>query len=381
MSKLITVIITFLVLLYSCHSGNKRSDIGKPSNKSRITNDSVGFFSGDFGNYRKLTVFDPWQKSAGIKFEYYLVDKQNKVPDELNGKQIIRTPVEKVICLSTTHIGFLDVLGELESIQALSGTGYVSNPLILKAISEKMVLDIGYDQGLNYELILHLKPDLVFAYGVGSEVSSHINKLRDLGINVVLVGEYLEESPLAKAEWIKFIGAFYNKEAEAADFYNQISLNYQTIAAKVADVDKRPFVLTGLPFKESWWMAGGNSNLAKLIRDAGGNFLWSENSSRESFVVSIEDVFMRASKADFWVNCGDVNTMAELLSADPRFSDLPPVKQNVVFNNNLLSNSKGGNDYWESGVVHPDLILSDLVKIFHPEKMSDKPFHYYKKIE
>jgi iron complex transport system substrate-binding protein len=117
-----------------------------------------------------------------------------------------------------------------------------------------------------------------------------------------------------------------------------------------------------------------------MIRDAGGNFLWEDNPSKEAFPVSLEEVFLRASRADFWINCGSAGNLDELVSFDQRFSDLQSVRKLQVYNNNLRSTSDGGNDYWESGVVHPDLVLSDLVKIFHPELAVNKEFYYYKKL-
>ncbi|HWS01584.1 MAG TPA: ABC transporter substrate-binding protein, partial [Prolixibacteraceae bacterium] len=278
------------------------------------------------------------------------------------------------------HIGFLDALGEVTSISGLSGSKYLTNKEVNRGVAEYRIREVGYEGGLNYEMILQLKPDVVFAYGVGSEINAQVNKLQDLGIPVVLVGEYLEQSPLAKAEWIRFFGAFFGKEKLAMDVFAQISTNYNTIKATVADERDKPAVLTGLPFKDTWWMAGGQSNLAMLINDAGGEFLWNENQSKEAFPVSLEEVFLRAAQADFWINCGSVRTMDELLAHDQRFSVLPAVMKSRVYNNNLRSTPDGGSDYWESGVVHPDLVLSDLVAIFHPQKAAGKDFYYYRKI-
>jgi len=367
--------------MLGCASGTKKTP--GPAINGRTTDISYarGFTISDFGRYRKITVLDPWQQSSGISFEYYLVDRDKNIPGELEGKQVIRTPVGSVICLSTSHIGFLSALNEIGSLKALSGAGFVSDPEVQKAVASKKVFDVGYDQGINYELILSMKPDLIMAYGVGGEVTGFINKLRDLGLNVILNGEYLEETPLAKAEWIKFVGAFYNKDQEAAGYFSQIEKNYNTTRQLAASANKRPVVLTGLPYKDAWWMAGGHSNLSALISDAGGEFLWKENTSREAFVVSLEEVVIRSAKADFWINCGTVNTLEELLATDSRFTAFPQVQKKAIFNNNLQVSPGGGNDYWERGVVRPDLILSDLVKIFHPECDSGKVFNFYKKIE
>ena len=367
--------------LFNCTPGIRKSEGTKIAGRNLPVSYAKGFTIENFGKYRKITVTDPWQQSSGISFEYYLVDRKTDIPKELTGKQIIRTPVRRLICLSTSHIGFISALHETSSVKALSGAGYVSDPEVQKAIASKEIADVGYEQGINYELILSLKPDLIMAYGVGGEVTGFVNKLRDLGLNVILIGEYLEESPLAKAEWIKFVGAFFNKESEASDFFARIDKNYNLISQKVKEVKNRPVVLTGLPFKDAWWISGGHSNLATLIHDAGGDFLWKDNTSRESFVVSLEEVVIRSAKADFWINCGTANTIAELIAADNRFSAFPQVQKKTIFNNNLKVGPGGGNDYWEQGVVRPDLILADLVKIFHPECDSGKGFNFYKSIQ
>lgn len=367
--------------MINCTPGRKKPSDPISKGRSLSVNYAKGFTIIDYGNYRKITVLDPWQQSSGIRLEYYLVDRDIVIPPELEGKQVIRTPVTSVVCLSTSHIGFLSALNEISSLKALSGAGLVSDPEVQKAVAMKKIPDIGYDQGINYELILSLKPDLILAYGVGGEVTGFINKLRDLKLNVILNGEYLEDSPLAKAEWIKFVGAFYNKEKEAADYFSRIEKNYITIKHKVDTVKYRPLVLTGLPYKDAWWMAGGRSNLAALIHDAGGEFLWRNNTSRESFVVSLEEVVVKAAKAGFWINCGTVNTLDELISTDSRFVAFPQVIKRTIFNNNLKVSEGGGNDYWELGVVRPDLILSDLVKIFHPGCDTGKVFNFYKRVQ
>lgn len=377
----IIIYILCLSCLCSCLSEPKSKKLSGGKGKLVQLSEATHFTIQYFDSYQKLTVMDPWQKSCNNQFDYYVVEKGKKIPDSLKERQILFSPLQKVVCLSTTHIGFLDALGGISSIVGLSGSAYLSNSEVKKGVAENRIRDVGYERGLNYEMIVQMKPDVVFAYGVGSEISAQINKLHDLGIPVVLVGEYLEQSPLAKAEWIKFFGAFYQKEELADSLFEKMKNNYKAIRSSIAKVVEKPAVLTGFPFKDTWWMAGGQSNLAVLIDDAGGKFLWKENPSMEAFPVSLEAVFLRAAKADFWINCGSVNRLDELIAYDPRFSQLPVLKRSQVYNNNLRSTSGGGNDYWESGVVHPDLILSDLVKIFHPELVVNKDFYYYKKIE
>src|SRR5665647_3112761 len=184
----IFLLLPFLIWgVVCCAPGKKKpSDLSGSGDMLPVTY-AKGFTISNHGKYRKVTVLDPWQKSSGIQFEYYLVDRDKEIPADLAGKQVIRTPVKRVICLSTSHIGFLSALNEIPSLKALSGAGFVSDPEVLKAVASKTVFDVGYDQGINYELIPSLKPDLIIAYGVGGEVTGFINKLRDLGLNVIPV--------------------------------------------------------------------------------------------------------------------------------------------------------------------------------------------------
>ncbi|GET25369.1 ABC transporter substrate-binding protein [Prolixibacter sp. NT017] len=378
--KLLFLALSISFLFYGCKSKKHPSPEGKSTFVSTSAKYARGFTIEDFNTYEKLTVLNPWQKSSGVSYSYYLVPRNRKIPASLQGKNVVRTPVRRVVCLSTTQLGFLEALNETSSLVGIPDINLVSDSSIIQRYHNKQLSEVGYAQGLNYELLLSLKPDLVLTYGVDGEVSAQLNKLKDLGVPVMLVGEYLESTPLAKCEWIKFIGAIYGKEAKANKWFNRIDKNYQQIKKKMADVDYRPKVLTGLPWKDNWWMAGGKSNLANLIHDAGGEYLWHENTSRNAFVVSIEDVFMKAKSADFWINSGTANSMKDLLSVDSRFSSLPPVKKHNVYNNNARVSAGGGNDYWEKGVVRPDLILRDLVRIFHPDKENDGKLYFYRQL-
>lgn len=378
--KLLFLVLSISFLFYGCKLKTHRSQEGKGVFVSTSAKYARGFTIEDFKTYQKLTVLNPWQKSSGVSYSYYLVPRNQKVPASLQGKNIVRTPVQRVVCLSTTQLGFLEALNETSSLVGIPDINLVSDSSIIQRYHEKQLSEVGYAQSLNYELLLSLKPDLVLTYGVDGEVSAQLNKLKDLGVPVMLVGEYLESTPLAKCEWIKFIGAIYGKEAEAQQWFNRIDSNYQQIKKNVAEVDYRPKVLTGLPWKDNWWMAGGKSNLANLIHDAGGEYLWHENTSRNAFVVSIEDVFMKAKSADFWINSGTAGSIKDLLSVDSRFSSLPPVKKHAVYNNNGRMSAGGGNDYWEKGVVRPDLILMDLVRIFHPDKETNGKLYFYRQL-
>jgi len=300
---------------------------------------------------------------------------------KLTGYEIIRIPVERVICLSTTHIGLIDFLGLKESVVGISGKNYITDDFIINRIEAGEIKDIGYDENLNYELILELKPDIILAYGVTGAIASYINKLKELDINTVLVGEYLEETPLAKMEWVKFIAAFFEMEDKAFTSFDSVSNNYNHLVSLAKNVSVMPKVLLGLPWRGTWYISGTNSYIARLIKDAGGDYLWSDLNYKDSQPLNLESVYEKAFMADFWLNTGDVNNISDIMKVDERFRELPPLKKGKVFNNNNKINKFGGNAYYSTGVVEPDIVLSDIIYILHPEILPDHNLKYYKQIK
>ncbi len=349
-------------------------------NQSKEKNNSNHFAQGfrieQLGAIKKLTVFNPWEKARNIEVDYYLLPGNVAVPDSLSGKNIIRTPVKRIICMSTSHLGFIGVLNESQSVVGVSGADYVSNADILQNISKGKVVDVGYGQNLNYELILSQHPDLVMLYGVGSEVTAHVKKLEELGIQVIMNAEYLEETPLGKAEWIKFVGALYEKENEAELFFTGIENDYISLKAKVENSKKKPKVLVGSPYKDSWWIPGGNSYMANLIKDAGGDYIGKNNDSHESYVISFENALAFGNEADVWINMGLLATKKDIIATDQRFENFKVLKQGRLFNNNNKMSPNGGNDFWESGTVYPNLILRDLISVFYPGTIEGEMVYY-----
>ncbi|HEY3369257.1 MAG TPA: ABC transporter substrate-binding protein [Prolixibacteraceae bacterium] len=367
----------FLLLalgLYACESQSQKRD--------RVDSNQYahGFHLVKMGEITRVDVFNPWENARNFTYSYYLVPKSMALPDSLAGRQVIRTPVEKVVVLSTTHIGFIEKLGFESSIIGVSGKDFVTNPVVRKGLEQGLVHDVGYDQNLNYELLLQMKPDLVMAYGIGSDVAAHLSKMKDLNIPVVINAEYLEETPLGRAEWLVFTGSFYNQTEQAQRVFNRVVLEYDSLKNLVSPGSHQPLVLTGLPYKDNWWVPGGKSYMANLIADAGGNYLWKDNPSRESFVVSLENAIVKATQADLWINTGQTNSIQEILDSDERFKIIPSLQKKMVYNDNKQMNPTGGNEVWETGAANPQDLLRDLIHIFHPEIKTDHDFHYYQKL-
>jgi iron complex transport system substrate-binding protein len=373
------VSISLLSLLFACTPNGNKTCTTATSDIATKTIYAEKFTIEQHEKYAMLHVVNPWQGASNIQYNYALVSNSDTSGLNLKADAVIQVPIKRAICLSTTHVGFIDALGEIPSIVGISGANLINNDSIQSAIAQKKVQDIGYESSLNYELILSLKPDVIFAYGVGHDLG-YIAKLRELGLKVVLVAEYLEPTPLAKAEWIKFVAQFYKKETKADSIFKVVDDNYQNSCNLVLHEKNKPKVLSGLPWKEMWYVAGGKSAAARLITDAGGDYIFTDINSTEGVPLNIENVYQRAVQADVWVNCGAAFSLNDISSVDKRLSTLPVYQHQNVYNSNARAKLMGGNDYFESGVVRPDIILNDLIAIFHPSLLPNHQGYYYRKL-
>lgn len=329
-----------------------------------------------------LTISEPWQGAAGIRQIYYLVKKGSGLRLKIDSSQLIRVPVSRIICLSTTHLAMIKALGESNSIVGVSGTDFIFDADISERIGKGLISDIGYEAGMNNELIIKSSPDLVMMYGIGSESAGYTSKITELGIKVMFNADYLETDPLGKAEWIKVFGALYCREKMADSIFSDISESYDEMTEYIRDNSKnRPTVLLGLPFRDTWYISPGNSYISKLIKDAGGSYLWESTESSVSMPLGLENVFMRSRKADYWLNTGSVTSKSEIFSLDPRLGSIPPFSRGNIYNNNKRVTAGGGNDYWESGTLKPHIILKDIAAILHPGIFGNYEPVYYRKIE
>ena len=375
-------VICLILGIASCSAGSQQSGIYETTNAdTTLVEYAQGFKMEKSGDITLLTVSNPWQGAQNVSYCYVLCPKGTEVPAEYSHCMVIHTPVEKVICLSTTHVGMLSVLDHTSSIKALSGAAYVSDSVIRQAITEGKVVDIGYDQGLNYEKIISINPDVIFTYGVTGDVSGSMARLASLGQKIVFNAEYLERTPLGKAEWIKFMAAFYGNEQQAIEKFDSIKNDYLSHCRMVKNLKQQPKVICGLPWQGIWHIPGGNSWMAAIIADAGGDYIWKDNNSYESIPVNIETIINQGGVADYWINTGAARSVDEIRSVDERMSLIKPLRTGMVFNNYARVSVGGGNDFFESGVVYPHIILKDMIKIFHPDLLPDHHLHYYMKLD
>ena len=376
--RIITVIIIFTIA--GC-SRNDKKNIEKTRDAGNEVERAERFTLEKKPGWTEVKIINPWQGASDVNQLYYLVKRGSDLPAGLDSASVIFVPLQKIVCMSTTHLAMISALGEDASIVGVSGTNFIYSPFLKKKSEEGLIADVGYEANLNKELILKISPDLIMIYGIGSESAGYVGKLKELGTKVIINADYLETDPLSRAEWIKLFGALYCKENLADSIYRKEADEYARLKSFIAqNSTSRPKVLLGLPFKDTWYVSPGNSFVSKLISDAGGEYLWIGTKSSVSMPYGIENVYLRGMKADFWLNISGVSSRNEISNVDQRLNDLPCFKNDNLFNNNKRISEGGGNDYWESGGVYPHLILKDIATILHPELFSDHELTYYRKI-
>ena len=324
-----------------------------------------------------LKVFNPWQGAENTETTLFIVRNGEKIPAGFTG-QVVKAGARRIVCLSSTYVAMLDALGQVDRVVGVSGRNYISNKYV--TTHPEAVADIGFDGNIDYELLLAQRPDLVLLFGV-SGASGMESKLLEMGIPFCYIGEYLEESPLGKAEWLVALAEVAGKRTEGENVFADIPVRYNALKKRVTDAAiDAPSVMLNTPYGDNWFMPSTESYVARLIKDAGGDYIYKKNTGNASAPIDLEEAYLLASQADIWMHVGMANTLDELRAACPKFTDTRCFRNGYVYNNNARTNAAGGNDYYESAVVNPDLVLRDLVKIFHPELVAED-FVYYKQLK
>ena len=257
----------------------------------------------NFRTHRIATVYLSGNGSTS-SHQYALVPKGAVLPELPKDIPVIRTPVKHVVVLETIHVGFLEALDQLETIIGAGAANYISNPTVRQRIETGTIQTVQTGQALNVERLMLLQPDLIFTSvpsGPASNISAQLNRT---GLPLVMTVDYKEQHPLARAEWIKFIAAFFGASDKADKTFDAIAERYEALLKTVDTIEKRPTVFCGAPYSGTWHMAGGNSYMAQLIRDAGGDYLWNDVTSPDVIPLDFERVFIKAANADIWLNPG-----------------------------------------------------------------------------
>ena len=342
---------------------------------------AVGFSMTYHQHYKVITVHRPW-RGAKKQFQYVLVQRGAPVPTAHPDATMVRIPLRSIVTMATPFLPYLELLGVVDRLVGHSTFKWVNTPAIVERIEQGKLVEVGDRVSANLEVLLDRNPDVIMTHAYGRAQHDVYPKLQEAGLTVVLNGSYMETTPLGRAEWMKFIAAFFNREAIAEKRFREIEAEYERLARLTQDVANRPIVLTQQEYQGTWHTPGGGSYMARFIADAGAQYLWAEDTSTGSLRLDFEAVFDRGAGADFWlVNNPAWMRVQDVLSADVRYGLFSALSSGKTYNNNARVNAHGGNDYWEQGLANPHLLLADLIKIFHPQVLPQHKLMWYRRLK
>jgi iron complex transport system substrate-binding protein len=370
--------LTFIVI--GCEK--KRSETNATPNIASST--SLRYASGFTVSYQNnntklVEVVYPFQ-GATSGYKYLLVPKGQLIPEHDDDVRVVTIPLSSIVCTSTTHIPLLDYLNETDKLVGFPTTDYISSSKARQLIEQGKVQELGVDKGLNLERIAMLKPDMLMGYQMNSDYGQ-FKKIEDLKVPVVLNAEYLEKHPLGRAEWIKFMALFFNREKEADSIFQIIEKDYLETKALADRAITKPSVLSGVVYGDAWFLPGGENYAAKLLKDAGCNYLWSGNTSNGFLELSFESVYETAHAADLWIGVGSFESVKEIEKSDHRYARFKAFQEKQLYTSNKRKGARGGSEFLELGYLRPDIILKDLVKIAHPDLLPDHELYFHKRLQ
>ncbi|HLT34094.1 MAG TPA: ABC transporter substrate-binding protein [Aquaticitalea sp.] len=376
-----------ILLFIFCSLLNCKDD-KKPIGKFPLLTENVfisyaeGFSITKFQDYSILEINNPWPK-VEKSYRFALVPEEKAATVTLNPEEfdaILLTPIKKIVVTSTTHIPALELLGVEHTLVGFPGTDYISSEKTRKRINENAIRELGKNEGINTEVLLELKPDVVVGFGIDGN-NKTFETIKKSGIPVMYNGDWVETSPLAKAEWIKVFGVLYNKEAQADSIFDAIESEYLQAKTLAAKVKSQPTVLSGAMHKDIWYLPSGSSAEAQLLKDANANYLWADTTEKGSLSLNFETVFEKAKDADIWISPSYYPSLEAIEKANEHYTKLKAFQTENVYSFVNKTGETGGVLYFELGMARPDLVLKDLVKICHPGLLQDYEPFFFKKLE
>lgn len=370
--------LTFIFI--SCRTDEKRTENTIANLGTEIP---IQYASGlkitDFGDYSIITVENPWP-GAENSYRYLLAKENAEIPEDLDFDQKIRIPVKKIVVTSTTHIPSLEILEKETSLVGFPGLDYISSEKTRNLIKQGKIRELGKNEAINTENLLALQPDVVIGFSIDGSNKS-FNTIQKSGIPVVFNSDWTESSPLGKAEWIKFFGAFFGKMEEATAFFEEIEKEYLAAKELAKNASERPTVVAGAMFKDQWYLPAGNSWQANFLEDANANYLFGDSEGTGSLSLSFETVLAKAADAEYWIGPAQFQTYEEMENASPHYTRFRAFKEKNIFTFSSEKGETGGVIFYELGPNRPDLVLKDLISILHPRLLPDYETTFYKPLQ
>ena len=338
-----------LFSLYAIGCGDGRDRAGSSGKAVATCADSARFDTLDYARMFRL----------GSQCDGKFVEIRTVLgADTLVWRQPVGEPFKRVVVLSSAQIGFMSRLGVEGRIVAVGDAKYIVDSAVLAGVQSGKVAEVGVGPTLSLERVLELKPDLVMTFATGGSHDDY-ERLKAIGVPLLVTSEWQEDSPLAKFEWIKLFGMLFGVDQIADTLYRQSKKEYLAMRDSLSSDTSRPRVIVGMAYGGVWHAPGGRSYTAQLIRDAGGRYLWESDTTREK-QLSLEEVMLLADSADVWVNPGMFSSVEDILAAEPRVKDIRAFRDKRVCQNDGYRGPGGGNDFYEGAVARPVELVENL---------------------
>jgi iron complex transport system substrate-binding protein len=367
----------FIFVLSVIACAPKQSKTNKIQSAQNEVRYATGFSLRTFSNYQEVVIHQPTEDALFGKV-YWLGETKDglTIPDSVT---FIKTPVQKIICTSTTHLPHLESLQQTNSLVGFPGTDYICSELIRHRVANGQVAELGPEADMNIEKILALQPNIVMGYTLSHQTGAY-KSLNKLAIPVLYNADFLEQHPLGRAEWIKVTAALFNKTKQADSIFNEIEKNYLHLKNLAEQTSIIPSVFSGVLYGDGWFMPGGKNYASILFRDSGMRYVWAADSSSGYLQLPVETVLQQAKHADLWIGTASFSTLKDLEKADHRYTMFDAFTKGNVFHYNAKVSPGGGSFYLEEGYLRADFILADLIKIAHPELLPTHTFVYHAKL-
>ncbi|WP_025741394.1 ABC transporter substrate-binding protein [Aquimarina pacifica] len=374
------LILLLFISFFSCKY-EKKTQTGS-TETSPIISQKIEYASGfsieNHETYKKIQIISPWPDAKNT-FTYILYSKGTPRPSSTPDAKFIAVPVDNLVVSSTTDIPILEYLDIENMLVGFPHTDYISSKRTRALIDSGKIKELGNNGHLNTERTLEIAPELIIGYSATGDTKTY-DLLERTGIPVVMNGSWMEQHPLGRAEWIKFIAAFVGKEVEASNIFENIKKDYTQAQSLAQKTTISPTVLSGNMFKDIWHVPGGDSYIAKFFKDANTTYIWEDTKKTGSIALSFESVFEKAQQAELWIGSGVASSLSELQEKNNRYSLFDAFKNKSVYSSALKTGPTGGLLYYELGPMRPDLILKDIIRIAHPELLTAYEPYFFEKL-
>jgi len=368
----------FVISFIGCKQNNKTS-----KNTIATSENSIQYAKGLEIYKRKgfsiVKITNPWPE-AKENFTYILKEKNGIIPDSLKQFTVIPIPIKSIVVTSTTHIPSLELLGVENTLIGFPNTAYISSEKTRELIDTGKIREVGTNESLNTEVLIDMKPDVIVGFGLNNS-NPILDNLQKSGLKVMFDGDWNEQSPLGKAEWIKLFGALYELDSKANAVFSEIEAAYNNTLALAKKATVRPSVLCGSMYQNQWFVPQGESWASLFLKDAQSDYLWKNTKGTGSLPLPFENVLELAKNAEFWIAPGNFASLKEMSDSNPHYNQFASFKNKKVYSYAVNKGAKGGIIYFEWSPTRPDWVLKDLIKIFHPGLLPNHKLFFYQKLE